>query len=185
MFACLRQDIQRYQEHTGQALLTTFCKALYCHPSFAGVVWYRTSRALWLKKHNMLAQICLIILRVFYPFIRNYSGVELSPSVEIGPGLWIGHFGPTVFHPQIKAGRHLSILHGTTIGSGTGGVPILGDNVSVGTGTIIVGAIRVGDNVIIGAGAVVTKDIPDNCLAIGSPAKAFPRHGQPGERTFC
>jgi serine O-acetyltransferase len=136
---------------------------------------------LWLKKSNKIAFVCLFFLRLVYPLIRLYSGVELAPSVDIGPGLWIGHFGPTVFHPQCKIGQNLSILHSSTIGSGTGGVPILADNISVGAGAIVIGGIRIGNNVIIGAGAVVTKDVPDNSVVIGGSAKPFPRRMHPKE----
>jgi serine O-acetyltransferase len=62
-----------------------------------------------------------------------------------------------------------------TIGGGTGGTPTLGDDVSVGTGATLIGGIHLGNQVIVGAGAVVTKDIPDNHLALGIPAKATPR----------
>lgn len=60
-----------------------------------------------------------------------------------------------------------------TIGgkSGASEVPVIGDNVMVGAGAIIIGAVHVGNNVEIGANAVVTKDIPDNAVAVGIPAK--------------
>ena len=49
--------------------------------------------------------------------------------------------------------------------------PIIGDNVNVGVGSIIVGKIVIGSNVIIGAGSVVVKDLPNNCVAAGNPAR--------------
>jgi serine acetyltransferase len=76
-----------------------------------------------------------------------------------------------VIHPQTHAGHHLTILHGATIGAGTGGVPLIGDNVSIGCGATIIGGIRIGNHATIGAGAVVTKDIPAQALAVGVPAR--------------
>ena len=175
MLNALRLDVQRYRRDANEVLAATILKALYNHPSFAGVVWYRFSRALWLEKDNLLCFLLLIVMRFFYPLIRIYSGVELAPSVDIDSGLWIGHFGPTVIHPETRAGRNLTILHGTTIGAGTGGIPELGDDVSIGVGATIIGGIRIGNHVIIGAGAVVTKDVPDNHLAVGIPAQAIPQ----------
>lgn len=52
-------------------------------------------------------------------------------------------------------------------------MPILGDNVTVGAGANIIGPVPVGNNVEIGAGAVVIRDIPDDCIAVGVPAKVI------------
>lgn len=175
MPANLRSDIKRYASRRHEAVLLTTIKALYSHPSFTGVLWYRLSRLFWLRRHNPVHRFFWILTRVPYPLIRAYSGVDLPPSVDFGPGLWIGHFGPTVINQEAKAGSNLAMHHGTTIGLGSGGVPCLGDNVTIGAGAIIIGGIRVGNNVIIAAGAVVTKDVPDNCVAVGVPAQAIPR----------
>ena len=50
-------------------------------------------------------------------------------------------------------------------------MPVIGDNVDIGTGAVILGGVHIGNNVRIGANAVVNKDIPDNCTAVGAPAK--------------
>ena len=56
-------------------------------------------------------------------------------------------------------------------GGGPDGLPVIGDNVDIGTGAVILGGVHIGNNVRIGANAVVNKDIPDNCTAVGAPAK--------------
>ena len=175
MLTFLREDIRRYQGREGEAIAVTLVKAAYSHPSSVGVVWYRISRALWLRRKNPLCLPLYVLARLLYPLVRGYSGVELGPTAQIGPGLWIGHFGPTVLHPETEAGRNLTLLQGVTIGGGTGGTPTLGDDVSVGAGATLIGGIHLGNQVTVGAGAVVTKDIPDNHLALGIPAKALPR----------
>ena len=175
MAGALASDIERYKSHPSQGQFIAGAKALYSHPAFAGVVWYRLSRYLWLKKRNPLFFLFLLMTRLLYPLVRLYSGLELAPSVEIGPGLWVGHFGPIVRNPAMRAGRNLTILHGVTVGAGTGGVPILGDNVSIGVGATLIGNVQIGHNVIIGAGAVVTKNVPDDSVAVGVPAQFRPR----------
>lgn len=51
------------------------------------------------------------------------------------------------------------------------GLPIIGDNVSLGATVTIIGNVKIGNNVTIGAGSVVVKDVPDNCVVAGNPAK--------------
>lgn len=172
LFGFVTQDIDRYRQTPSEALFVAAVRALYSHPAFAGVLWYRLSRFLWVRKQNPLWWICLAFLRVLYPLVRIHSGLELAPSADIGPGLWVGHMGPTVIHPATVAGCRLTILHGTTIGEGKGGVPHLGHDVSIGAGATLVGGIRIGDGATIGAGAVVTKDVAPGALAVGVPATA-------------
>jgi serine O-acetyltransferase len=145
--------------------------ASYVHPSFVGVVWYRLGRALWLRRRNPICFALLILNRALYPLVRMYSGLELSPRATIGPGLFVGHFGPTVIHPDTVAGRNLTVLQGVTIGFQGGGVPQIGCNVSIGAGAAVVGAIRIGDNATVGAGAVVTQDVQDGTTVAGIPAR--------------
>ncbi|MNG29745.1 Serine acetyltransferase [compost metagenome] len=70
-------------------------------------------------------------------------------------------------------GENCVIRQGVTIGNRKSGddVPTIGDNVDIGAGAVIIGKIKIGDNVKIGANAVVLKDVPDNCTAVGNPAR--------------
>ena len=72
-------------------------------------------------------------------------------------------------------------MQGVTIGSERGvkgGVPYIGNDVVISCGVLIIGNVKIGDNVMIGAGAVVVKDIPDNAVAIGVPAKVVSFDGR-------
>lgn len=171
LFSFISQDVERYQTTPGENAIVTAVRALYSHPAFEGVLWYRWSRFCWLRKQNPFWWLCLAALRVLYPLVRIHSGLELAPSADIGPGLWVGHLGPTVIHPQTRAGCHLTLLHGTTIGAGSGGVPQIGDHVSIGAGATVIGGITIGDHATIGAGAVVTKDVAPGVLVVGIPAR--------------
>ena len=68
-------------------------------------------------------------------------------------------------------GDNFSFRNGTTIGSKAEGRPTIGDNVTLGVNVCIVGKIKIGNNVTVGAGSVVTKDVPDNCIVVGNPAR--------------
>ena len=52
---------------------------------------------------------------------------------------------------------------------------LLGDNIFIGTSAVVIGRIHIGNNVIIGANSVVTRDVPENSIAVGSPAKIWKR----------
>jgi serine O-acetyltransferase len=170
MFELIRCDIQRYNKHHSNLLIATI-NAAYTHPAFYGVIWYRIGHALWMRRRNPLFFILLVFHRIIYPLVRIQSGLELSPRAQIGPGLYVAHFGPTIIHSDTIAGSHLTVLQGVTIGEHGGGVPRIGNNVSIATGAKLIGGITIGDNVIVGAGAVVIRDIPAGCTVIGIPAK--------------
>ena len=176
----LKEDARRYAQNTPNIGLQGV-KNLYSHPSFAAVTFYRIGRWALTSRPRWIPQIVYFLFRVAYPIMRWYSGVEFQPRSQIGPGLCILHFGPTIVHPDTIAGYNLTILPGVTIGEANNGTPILGDNVAVGTGAIIIGAIRIGNNVNIGAGSVVTRDLPDNCTAVGVPAKPLHQKAEPAE----
>ena len=63
---------------------------------------------------------------------------------------------------------------------GNKGYPTIGDNVYIGPGAKIVGAVKVGNNVAIGANCVVTKDVPDNAVVVGVPGKIISYTGSEG-----
>jgi serine O-acetyltransferase len=102
--------------------------------------------------------------------VRIYSGLELPAKAQIGPGLFVGHFGPTVIHPNTVAGCNLTIEHGVTIGIGPTGVPRIGNDVYIGAGAKVINGITIGDHASVGAGAVVVKDVPAHCVVVGVPA---------------
>jgi serine O-acetyltransferase len=120
------------------------------------------------------------VLRLLYliakTLIEILFGISIDVNSEIGPGFYIGHFGCIIIRGNI--GRNCSVGQGVTIGSkGAGksdGWPRLGDNVYIGAGAKVIGRILVGNNVVIGANAVVVCDVPDNCLAVGVPARVMP-----------
>lgn len=113
------------------------------------------------------------------------AGVSIGDRVTIGPGLLLNH-GHVVIDGETSIGRECSIAPFVTIGLNTGGPdvsfegPIIEQFVFIGTGAKILGRVRIGYNARIGANAVVLTDVPDDCTAVGVPARVIPHESQFG-----
>lgn len=78
-----------------------------------------------------------------------------------------------IVNSKAKIGKNLTIYSGVAVGRTDDGVPTIGDNVFLGLGSKVFGGITIGSNVIVAPNAVVTKDVPDNCVVAGVPAKVI------------
>lgn len=118
-------------------------------------------------------------LFLYHWFIYKRLGFKLRITIypnTIGPGLRIYHIGDFIHvKPTCKIGKNCTILSGVVFGNkfeeDDGSIVEVGDNCYFGLGVKVFGRIKIGNNVIIGANAVVTKDIPDNAIVGGIPAK--------------
>ena len=104
-------------------------------------------------------------------------GIEIAVNCEIGAGLYFPHTVGTVIGAR-KIGQNALIYQGVTIGAkhidigfDPSSRPLIGNDVTIGSGAKILGGIEIGNNVSIGANAVVTKSLPDHVVAVGIPAK--------------
>jgi serine O-acetyltransferase len=123
-----------------------------------------------------------VIRYVLNQIKRHYSfkyGFQIPSNTKIGKGLYIGHYGTVVINQKAVIGDYCNLAHNTTIGQAnrgkSEGVPIIGDYVWIGTGSVLVGKIKVGSNVLIAPNSYVNIDIPDNSLVIGNPATIIPK----------
>ena len=116
-----------------------------------------------------------VIPRLVSHFGRFITGVEIHPGARIGSGLFIDHGSGVVIGETSEIGDDVSIFQGVTLGGTsrqkTKRHPTLGNNVVVGAGAKLIGAITIGDNVKIGAGSVVVTSVPANATVVGVPGR--------------
>ena len=113
--------------------------------------------------------------RVLSSIARMATGVDIHPEATIGRRVFIDHATGVVIGQTAEVGEDVVIFHGVTLG----GVamnpgkrhPTIGNHVMIGAGAKVLGPITVGDGAKVGANAVVTKDVPEDAVAIGVPAK--------------
>lgn len=108
----------------------------------------------------------------------QYALYIQAPSSKIGRNLMIWHGFSSIIN-ACAIGENCSIWQQVTIGNKLDNgeaKPVIGSNVKICAGAIIVGDIKIGNNVIIAAGAVVTKDVPDNSIVAGVPAKIIKKN---------
>ena len=133
----------------------------------------------WVLRHKrklgILYPLLSIILTFLGKLVEITTGISLPFTAKIGRGFYIGHFGQIIVSSSAVIGECCNISQGVTIGQAGRGVdqfvPIIGDRVYIGPGAQLFGKLRIGNDVAIGANAVVTKDLPDNAVAVGVPAK--------------
>ncbi len=110
------------------------------------------------------------------------TNIEIHPAAKIGRRLFIDHGTGVVIGETAEIGDDCVIYQGVTLG-GTGKDhgkrhPTLGNHVMIGSGAKVLGPLNIGNHVRVAAGAVVLDDLPDNCTAVGVPARIVRRNGE-------
>jgi serine O-acetyltransferase len=167
----LRADIERFCALRGtQVPLSALQLSMACfNPRVLPVVLLRLAE--WSDKHGLG-----LFAKLFAMLNVLMFGIEVSPKVEIGGGLFLPHTVGTVIGAE-RIGSNCTIMQGVTLGSAEPDLgftattrPVIGDDVLIGAGAKVIGRVIVGDHVKIGANAVVLKDVPAHSLAVGVPA---------------
>jgi len=114
---------------------------------------------------------------------RFFTGIEIHPRAKIGKGFFIDHGMGVVIGETSEIGDNCTVYQGVTLG-GTSlshgkRHPTLGNNVTVGVNSSVLGAITLGDNAKVGGGSVVVKDVPANATVVGVPARIVMQDGKP------
>ena len=146
------------------------------------MVVYRFGRWRYGLRPGLLRKFCSMVYLVLFKFVQILTGIELPCEVEVGRNFVIDHFGGIVISGFARFGDDCRIRNGVVVGLARTDdpcAPVIGNNVDIGAGAKVLGRIRVGNNVLIGANAVVTRDVPDDSIAVGVPATVKSRHRPP------
>ena len=173
-----KKDLHRYYEvisTSGPVLLKTKLKLFLGDYGLHCVAIYRFGQfSRRLKKRSVVIGLPFRFMHVILNSLMKFFHHVDIDDASIGPGFKIHHVG-TIYIGPIEIGENLSITHNVTIGIGLsrvhGGFPTLGNNVWVGTGSVIFGNISIGNNVIITSGCILSRNVPDNCLVGGNPGR--------------
>jgi serine O-acetyltransferase len=166
----IKNDIHSVFERDPAARTTL--EIVLTYPGLHALWGYRLSH--WLWKHDFK-----FLGRVFSQLVRGLTGIEIHPGAIIGQGFFIDHGMGVVIGETAEIGHNVTLYHGVTLG----GVslekgkrhPTLDDNVVVGAGAKILGAITIGESSRIGANAVVVKNVPANSVVVGVPGQVVMR----------
>ena len=145
------------------------------YPGVKAVFMHRIANFFAIAKFDLVA-------RIISQFSRFMTGIEIHPKAKIGKNLFIDHGMGVVIGETSEIGDNVTIYHMATLGGISPSInsdkqreikrhPTLQDNVVVGSGAQVLGPITIGKNAKIGANAVVTKDVPENGVMVGIPAK--------------
>lgn len=150
-------------------------EALLCYPGVWALIWHKPAH--WMYKHNLK-----LLARILSQRVRHTTGIEIHPGATIGRRCFIDHGMGIVIGETTEIGDDCTIYQGVTLG-GTGKDagkrhPTIGDRVIVSSGAKVLGPFHVGDDVKIGSGSVVLKEIPDGCTVVGVPGRVVRRFGE-------
>ena len=145
------------------------------YPGVKAVFFHKIANFFYLAKFDLVA-------RFVSQFSRFLTGIEIHPGAKIGKNLFIDHGMGVVIGETSEIGNNVTIYHMATLGGIAPSInsnnqrqvkrhPTLSDCVVVGSGAQILGPVMIGANAKVGANAVVTKDVPENAVMVGIPAK--------------
>ncbi|MDP4270861.1 MAG: serine acetyltransferase [Bacteroidota bacterium] len=170
----IKSDLKRYKSHG---------KFEWFEPSIGVIILFRIGHSLRQIRFVPVRWLLNLLHLPIYMITCFFSGIHIARGASIGPGLRIFHYGCIVINSGVQIGENCTIRHGVTLGNRREDfdLPVLGDNVDIGAGAKILGAVHVGNDVSIGANAVVIRDVPDNSIAVGVPARIISKSEKDNE----
>jgi serine O-acetyltransferase len=165
------------------------CKAQWCYQSTsfksrvktllsdgtAAMIVYRLMQ--WSRRWKLAP-----LEMVFNKMNAVFSNCIIGRGAEFGPGFVLIHATGVVINGGVRGGSRVHIEHQVTIGAEARQSPEIEDDVFIGAGAKIIGAVRVGTGAKVGANAVVVEDVPPYCTVVGIPARVV-RRREPSEST--
>ena len=172
----VREDIQTVLKKDPAA--RNGLEVLICYPGIWALIWHKPAH--WLYKHDLK-----LLARVISQVTRFFTGIEIHPGAQIGRRCFIDHGMAVVIGETTEIGDDVTLYQGVTLG-GTGKDsgkrhPTIGNRVIVSSGAKVLGPFKVGDDVKIGSGSIVLNEIPSGCTVVGIPGKIVKRYGESTE----
>jgi len=128
------------------------------------------------ERHRFLGAVAQTTHRIWNRKVTHLDHCEISGAASIGPGMLLMHRHGIILGP-VELGSNCVIHQNVTIGqrvaAGDQGVPRIGNDVWIGPGAVITGAITIGDGVTISAGTILSRDVPAHCLVGGNPGRVI------------
>ena len=172
MLTSIKSDFKIIKERDPAA--KSLIEIVLCYPGFQAISLHRISHILWKYKLPLIP-------RILSQINRSLTGIEIHPGAKIGQGVFIDHGMGVVIGETAEIGNRCLLYQGVTLG-GTGKEsgkrhPTLEENVVVGAGAKVLGAIQVGANTRIGAGSVVVRDVEADSTVVGIPGRVVHQSG--------
>lgn len=175
------EDVARYRAHYDGSLV----KTVLLEQGVWALLQYRISSGVYRSALPAVVKGPVLLLCVAgHKMTEVVTGFSLPYRANIYPGLYLGHYGPTLINSGAQVGAGCNISQGVTIGlSGRGAMrdaPVIGDHVYIGAGAVVVGPITVGSGSVIAANSLVARDVEPATTVIGVPARRGGTTGSAG-----
>lgn len=159
-----KKDLYRYYGEEGEPILKKI---------------FRPLELKYISEFRKANRCKFLPLKLFYTLrlhhLSKKTKIQIPARTIIGEGLYIGHLGRVIIHPDAKLGKNINIATGVTIGMENRGerkgAPQISDNCWIGTNAVIVGNIKIGTDVLIAPLTYVNFDVPDHSVVIGNPGR--------------
>lgn len=166
MFGRLREDIQTVFSKDPAA--RSVLEILFCYPGLHALWFHRLASFFWRRRLKFLGRLVSHVGRFL-------TGIEIHPGATIGRRFFIDHGAGVVIGETAEIGDDVLMYQGVVLG-GTSlkkekRHPTVGNEVVIGTGAVVLGAITVGDGARIGAGSVVINSVPREATVVGIPGR--------------
>lgn len=170
MFKTIHDDIQSVLDRDPAA--RNVMEVMLCYPGLHAIWSHRISHRLWKGGFKLIA-------RWISQFARSMTGIEIHPGATLGRNFFIDHGMGVVIGETAEVGDNVTLYHGVTLGGTSLNKikrhPTIEDNVVIGAGAKVLGAITIGANSRIGANAVVVKSTPPDSVVVGVPGQIVMR----------
>lgn len=161
---CFKKDLYRYYGEEGEPFLKKI---------------FRPLELKFIKAFRKANNAKFFPLKIYYMLklmrISNKTQIQIPARTDIGEGLYIGHLGRIIIHPNAKLGKNMNISTGVTIGMENRGkrkgFPVFEGECWIGANAVIVGNVHIGKDVLIAPLSYVNFDVPDHSIVIGNPGR--------------